>query len=54
MNKRNYEPISRRARAAQYRRDADECEASGFTVFAEINREMATLLDAPKPEPKEP
>lgn len=49
MNKRNYEPTNRKVRAEEYRRNALECEKAGFTMFAEINREMAALLDPPIP-----
>lgn len=42
-----YEPISRKKRAANYRRNAMECERAGFSMFAEINVEMAAIMDPP-------
>jgi hypothetical protein len=50
VNRRNFEPTNRRVRAAAYRADAAECEDAGFTVFAQVNREMADLLDPPTKE----
>ncbi len=45
-----YETISRKARATQYRHDAKECHHAGYSDFAAINNEMAELLD---PTPRE-
>lgn len=47
------EPISRKVRAAKLRTDAASCEAAGFGVFAEVNREMAAELDPPPREPRD-
>ena len=51
--KAGYDTTDRRKRAAQYRRDAAECEAAGYPVIAEVNREMAALLEPPEPKDKE-
>ena len=51
--KAGYDSINRTIRAAQHRRDAAELDKAGFPLFAEINREMAALLDPPKSESKD-
>ncbi len=48
-----YEPLSRRTRAANYRRDAMECERAGFSFFAALNLEMAAILDPPPREQRD-
>ncbi len=44
MNRRNFEPTNKILRVAQYHHDANECTKAGFPGFAEVNRDMATLL----------
>ena len=48
-----YEPISKKARAAQYRADAIECERRGYPGFAAVNRELADWIDPPPREAPE-
>ena len=55
--KRNYASRSKAMQAAAYSRAANECEAAGYTLTAELNREMLDpkwgLVPRP-PREKEP
>lgn len=53
MSRSQMEPVSRKVRAAKLRTDAASCEAAGFGVFAEVNRELAAELDPPPRPPRE-
>lgn len=48
-----YEPLSRFTRAEKYRKDAQELRAAGFAIFAQVNEEIAYMLDPPKREESE-
>ncbi len=50
MNRDSHEPINHKARATEYRRAARECADAGYPGIADINWQMAELLD---PTPKE-
>jgi hypothetical protein len=43
-----YQSTSRRKRAEEARKNAEECEAAGFLGLAQVNWEMAYLLDPPR------
>lgn len=40
-----YQTTNKRIRAAQHRKDADECEKAGMLDLALVNRKMAEFLD---------
>lgn len=50
---RMYETTNRKLRAAAHRRDARECALAGYPGVAEVNAQMADLLDPPPPPEKE-
>ena len=43
--RRNYESTNRFHRAEQHRKDAQALEKAGFMMFAELNWQMAEMLD---------
>ena len=42
---KTYESTNKYQRASQARKDARECHAAGYPGFAQVNSEMASMLD---------
>jgi hypothetical protein len=42
---KTYDSTSRSVRAAQARSDAEACERAGYPGFAQVNRDIAGMLD---------
>ncbi len=45
MNNTNYEPLNRKTRASQLRKDAQENHDAGFPGFAQVAWETAAMID---------
>ncbi len=44
--RKQYRTTNKPQLRAEFQKAANECEAKGFTHFAEVNREMVALIDA--------